>query len=96
MAYDIPDLDTSLAATGKTLTTGVNNYVYVEDGDYAIKLENDPLLYPVAKIFVGMSGEIETIVRYNTLTIGTKGDQGIQGIQGPQGIQGVQGPAGAQ
>lgn len=84
VAYDIPDLDTSFALPGKTLTIGVNNYVYVEDGDYVIKLENDPLLYPVARIFVGMSGEIETILQYNTLTIGTKGDTGLQGIQGPQ------------
>lgn len=55
VTYDIPDLDTSDALPGKTLTVGEMNYVYVEDGDYSIRLEDDPLLYPVAKIVVNLS-----------------------------------------
>lgn len=78
LMYDVEDLDTSLALPGKTLTTGVTNYVYLDEGEYVVQIEQDNAKFLIATVFVEMSGEIGSITNHRTYAVGTKGEIGNQ------------------
>lgn len=98
----ISDLDTEDALTGKTLTNGATNYVYIQDGDYVIT--PTPIIadaYWVATISTSIGGVITSITRIRNYGVAAKGatgpvgEQGVPGPTGPRGFQGDTGPAGA-